>query len=81
MEDDACIICRDSSEFVYRLKQAEVDIGEHKKDTSQDIKEVRDDMEKMEEKIAKRFERLELAIWGIVITSLFVLLDTILGKV
>lgn len=81
METDDCIICKDSSEFVYRLKQAELNLTDHKVGVSQELGEMKEDMEKMEEKVLNRFNRLEGAIWGIVIGFLFVLLDTILGKV
>lgn len=81
MKIDNCMICKDSSEFVYRLKQAELNITDHKDDVSQELGEMKENVEKMEEKILSRFNRLEGAIWGIVIGFLFVLLDTILGKV
>lgn len=81
MEADNCIICKDSSEYLYRLKQAELNITDHKVDVSQELGEMKEEMEKMEDKIFSRFNRLEGAIWGIVIGFLFVLLDTILGKV
>ena len=81
---DECKICNDSSEFIFRLKKNEQDLSEHKihveKEFGEMKVELKNDIDSVSKAAMSRIGRVESAIWGLVVTALLILLDTVAGK-
>jgi len=81
---DECKICKDSSEFIFRLKKNEQDLSEHKIHVEKEFGEMKEELQHNIDSVSRaamsRIGRIESAIWGLVITALLILLDTVAGK-